>query len=724
MRSGHAILLICGFTIFLGAALLFLLQLVFARLALPLLGGAPAVWNTAMVFYQAVLLAGYGYAHWMGRRGVSWRHLAIHAVVLLLPFAVLPFGIGSSWQVPPEGSPIPWLLGLLAISVGAPFFALSTTSPLLQRWFSATGHTSARDPYFLYAASNAGSLAALLSYPLLIEPHTRIRDQAMAWAAAFALLGLLSILCGVLSKRGSSMPAGEAAAHENVGITGSRRLRWLLCAAVPSSLMLSVTTYISSEIAAVPLLWVIPLALYLLTFILVFSKGRWLGGSARARILAPAVVAVVMVLAMGSTTPMVLLVSLHLGCFFIAALACHGRLAEDRPDSRRLTEFYLWMSLGGVIGGAFNALLAPVIFTSLAEYPLMLLAACWLVLPEGKSPPRHLIFALLPAAVAAGIALGYPDGEGNPALRQILVFGIPSLLCFAMSRDRNRFVAAIAALLVVAHLLPGREMRSLHATRSFFGIHRVTMDSKREFHYLFHGKTVHGLQSLDRARRRVPLGYYHPKGPLGDVFASRADGPVAAVGMGTGAVAAYGKTGQEFVFYEIDPEVKAIATDSRYFSYLADSPADLRVVIGDARLKLATAPDGHYDLIVLDAYGSDSVPVHLLTREALQLYLRKLAPGGVIAFHVSNLHLDLRPVVATLAEDAGLDCIFREDADFPEEGAAKGHWPSRWAVMSLPGDLQMPGPPGRWEHLDTNPRLPVWTDDHSSILPLLDLRVR
>jgi hypothetical protein len=724
MRVGLVTLPLYGFTIFLGAALLFLVQLVFARLALPLLGGAPAVWNTAMVFYQAVLLAGYGYAHWMGSRPASWPRILGHGAVMLLPLFLLPFAIPHGWRTPQEASPMLWLLGLLTIAVGAPFFAVSTTCPLLQKWFAGTTHPSAGDPSFLYAASNAGSLLGLLAYPLFIEPHTSLRSQSLAWMLAFALLGLLSILCALIAKgQGNGHPASHRWSGEDVPAL-SRRLRWVAYGAIPSSLMLSVTAHVSSEIAAVPLLWVIPLALYLTTFIIAFSRKPFPTPPLAARLLAPAMTAVVMTMAMGATTPMPLLVALHLICFFLSALACHGLLAADRPPARFLTGFYLWMSFGGVVGGIFTALLAPLIFTSPAEYPLMLVAVVLLVSPKRDFQPSRLVPALLPCMIAAAIGLAYA-GEGNPSLRQLLVFGIPALLCFTLSRDAYRFALSIAGVLLVARLLPPRGMQLEHATRSFFGIHRVMAGPEDGFRYLFHGKTVHGIQSRSDHDKHTPLGYYHPAGPLGDIFADRGDTPVAAVGLGAGAVAAYGKPGQELHFYEIDPAVKAIASDPRFFTYLSDSPAHVEVITGDARLKLADAPDSHYQLIVMDAYGSDSVPVHLLTREALQLYLRKLAPGGAIAFHISNLHLDLRPVVANLAADAGLVCVFREDADFPEDEQAKGRWPSRWALMARSSpDLGRSGRSDLWSPLESEPRLKVWTDDHSSILPLLDLRLR
>lgn len=713
MPCHRATLPLFGITIFLGAALMFLLQLILGRMVLPLLGGSPAVWNTAMVFYQAVLLAGYAYAHWLGARPSARVQRLVHGGVLVAAMAALPLGLPGGWRPPAEGSPVFWLLGLLAVAAGLPFFAISATGPLLQRWFSTTGHKDAGDPYFLYAAGNAGNLLGLLGYPLLIEPHSTLKAQAGAWSVAFGLLALLSLACSVFlraSRQGSRGPEER--------ISRRRRLLWVACAMVPSSLMLSVTTYVSSEIAAVPLLWVLPLALYLATFVLVFS--RWGAGWGRAarRFLPLPLVALAMLAGTGATTPMVLLAGLHLAGFFIAALACHGRMAADRPGPEHLTAFYLCLSLGGVLGGAFNALLAPLIFEGWHEYPLMLVAAAWLGTAGAAS--RGSVRALLPGLAPGALAfllLSLLPGKPGPAWNAV-VLGIPALLCFLLSRHAGRFAVALAGFFLAAGQAPERGLRTLARERGFHGIHRVASDGK--FHYLFHGKTVHGMQAVDPALRKIPLSYYHPAGPLGRIFAARGFGSVAAVGLGAGAAAMYGEPGQAFIFHEIDPEVERIARDPRYFSYLAASPARVEVVIGDARLTLQES-DTRCDLLILDAYGSDSVPVHLLTREALALYRERLAPGGWIAFHISNLHLDLRPVVAGLAADAGMACVSMEDADFPEEEAAAGRAPSRWAVVAArredlapllqTGDWEEPGEPGR-----------VWTDDHSSILPLLDLR--
>ncbi|MCW1923232.1 fused MFS/spermidine synthase [Luteolibacter arcticus] len=694
-------------TLFLGAALLFLIQLVFARMVLPLLGGAPAVWNTAMVFYQAVLLAGYGYAHWLtSRAGRKWQ-LGIHALVLVAGLACLPFAVPANAAPPGESNPVPWLIGVLAIAVGLPFFAVSATSPVLQHWFSKTGHPDADDPYFLYAASNAGSLAGLLGYPLLVEPHLTLGNQAWWWMAGYALLALGVMSCGWRSAGGPE-PAGVGRER----ITGRRRLRWVLCALVPSSLMLSVTSYLSSEIAAVPLLWVLPLALFLATFMVVFARRPVIPHRIAKRALPLVLVGVVMVLAIGATTPMSMLAALHLLGFFIAALVCHGELAKDRPGAASLTEFYFWMSLGGVLGGAFNALLAPVIFDRVLEYPLMLVAAAWLGLSSGKAGWRDLAWAAVPMVLA--LALVKPLGL-------TAAFGGAAVACFLLSRHGARFALGLAGVLLVAGFTVEKGSRVLLTERSFFGIHRVEDDGR--LRRLFHGKTIHGLQ--DTARPQVPLSYYHPEGPLGQIFAAGVAGPVGAVGLGAGALAAYGKPGQVIDFYEIDPAVARIAADPRYFSYLSGSPAKVSTILGDARLMLAKAPDARYELLVLDAYGSDSVPVHLLTREALQLYLRKLAPGGRIAFQVSNLHLNLRPVVASLAHEAGLVCLAGDDEEVTDEEVAAGRFPSRWMIVARrAGDFGALPQKGNWEAVEGDTASPLWTDDHSSILPLLDFRLR
>lgn len=733
----RANLTLFSLTLFLSAALLFLIQLIYARMVLPLLGGSAAVWNTAMVFYQALLLGGYAYAHLVATRLSLRRQVPLQALILAVPVLVLPLAVPSGWTPPAEGHPVPWLLALLAVGAGLPFFAVSTTSPLLQKWFAATRHPQAGDPYFLYAASNAGSLLGLLAYPFVIEPQTSLALQARLWAGGYAGLAVLVLTAGIVAWRSQGVAGAAVAKQAGLSITAApaarQRVRWVIYALVPSSLMLSATAYVSSEIATVPLLWVLPLALYLGTFIFAFARRTILPRPLVRRLLPIALVPVVMAIATGSTTPIMMLVAAHLVALFVVALVCHGELAATRPAQDHLTEFYFWVSLGGVLGGVCNALIAPLLFTGVLEYHLGLIAAAFLGVrnsaPSASGRQRQLDL-LLPSGLAAlVIALMFRFGStpaaGNPEpARALLVFGVPVLLCYLMSRRRLRFSLGVAAILLSSYFLKPGAPLTIHTERSFFGVHRVTHDPKRGLRELIHGRTIHGVQSLDPARRKVPLSYYHPTGPLGQVFRSLGEelsGPVAGVGLGVGAMAAYGRPGQEMTFYEIDPVVKRLASDPRFFTYLSSSAATIQVVLGDARLSLQSAPDAHYQVMVLDAYSSDSIPVHLLTREALQLYLRKLRPGGLLALHISNLHLNLKPVVAALARDAGLVCLMQNDTGLSAAEVAAGKSPSQWAVLARrPEDVASLQSAGPW-HLDAgSPSTRVWTDNYSSVVSALD----
>ena len=729
-------------TIFVSALLLFLVQPMFARMVLPLLGGSPAVWNTAMVFYQAALLAGYAYAHfgprWLGVR----KRAAIHAALMLAPLLVLPLTVPAGWTPPTETNPLLWLLALLSVAVGLPFFVVSATSPLLQEWFAATGHRHARDPYFLYAASNAGSLLALVSYPALVEPSLKLEEQSHLWSAGYGALVMLMAACALVLWRNSrpSFPKSETICEDDLKdkksahtITPHRRLHWLLLAFVPSSLMLGATTFLSSDIAAVPLLWVIPLGVYLLTFILAFARWQILSRELLRRMFPLTLAPLVMAFTLQATQPISLLMLLHLAAFFVASMLCHTALAADRPEAKHLTEFYLWLSAGGVLGGAFNALLAPLVFNSVAEYPLTLILACWLGLrvaaPEESARERRNDFlwpALLGLMTAAFVLALEASSFKNDRAAVGFVFGVPTLVCFFFSKRPLRFALGVAAVLLASGLHPGEKGKVLHAERSFFGVHRVTLDPTGQYHMLMHGKILHGLQGLDPARRREPLSYFHRTGPIGqvlEVYGRDTANKIAVVGLGAGSLATFGLPEQEWTFYEIDPVVLKLARDERFFSFLGDSAAEVRVVLGDARLSLASASDGHFDLMILDAYSSDSVPVHLVTREALALYLKKLGPGGILAFNISNLQLDLQPVFANLAHDAGLASFVRDDTNVSTAEMAQGKYPSRWLVMARRAeDFSRLAKDSRWVPYTGDPRLPVWTDNYSSLLQVFQWR--
>jgi hypothetical protein len=749
-------------TLFISAALLFVVQPLFAKMVLPLLGGTPNVWNTCMVFYQAVLLAGYVYAHltirWLGPR----RQAALHLVVLCLPWLVLPFGLSASWSPPVDSNPTGWLLSLLAVSVGLPFFVVSASAPMLQAWFAASGHRAGKDPYFLYAASNLGSLVALLAYPTLIEPDLRLIFQSWAWTAAFGLLGGLTGICAVALWQSKSVVQASRSPEETPvdrldhnqsqnGLTLGLRLRWVALALAPSSLLLGVTTHISTDIAAVPLLWIVPLALYLLTFVLVFARRPPLPHRWMLRLQPVAVMVLAACYHIAARSMLWNMIGLHLTAFFLTAMVCHGELAASRPPARHLTEFYLCMSLGGVLGGVFNAIIAPLVFPLVIEYPLMLMLACMLrpeaaTTSQGKRGQSPFVRSTLRAVPANGDCPLFPPLQrwldvGLPAVLLAIVglmaaildrrhaelsvyqgatvLALSGLLVLGFVRRPLRFGLGVGALLIVSWLLVHPD-RPVFVERNFFGVEMVKYDPQDDAYMLMHGTTNHGMQYCAAERRDVPLTYYGRESPIGQVIQAmqkkRSLRELAVIGLGTGTLAAYGQPGQEITFYEINPVVVRLARDPRWFSYLADSRAGIDVVLGDARLTLAAAPPRRYDLLVLDAFSSDAIPMHLLTREALRLYLDKLSDGGLLAMHITNRYLNLAPIVARLAQDAGLACRDRshDTSNTPEDYA------SHWVMMSRRADLLRELTSGDgWNDTLPRPHTPLWTDDFSNILSAL-----
>lgn len=724
-------------TLCLSAALLFCVQPMVAKMLAPQLGGTPAVWNTCMLFFQAALLAGYGYAHWLSRWPVK-PQLAIH-FALLVAAAVLPIQLRADTEPPAETTPVFWLLATLAATVGLPFFIVASTSPLLQRWFSKSEAKGAGDPYFLYSASNVGSLVALVAYPALIEPMLRIREQSAAWSAGFGVLVAMTALCALRLRGTASVQTGvtsngetsQADREAGAPVTAKRRAAWVLFALIPSSLMLGVTTHITTDIASIPLLWVIPLALYLVSFVFVFARREVLPLRVVNQLLPYGVMCLVFLLCTEATQPVWMLLALHLATFFGAAMVCHGKLAADRPAAGHLTEYYLWMSVGGVLGGGFNALLAPVLFNGIVEYPLALALACMVrTQPELKRPrtPRPQLDAPLALAcglLAAGLALAAAHFGWEPArLRNAIVFGAPAILGLAFMHHPRRFALAVAAIFLAAALLPGAHGRPLHRERHFFGVTRVTLDATGAFHQVVHGNTVHGRQFIAADRRCEPLAYYHGTGPLGDLFAevnSRPAVRVGVIGLGAGSMASYSLPGQDWTYYEIDPAVIRLARGTNYFTYLsACARAPVRIVPGDARLRLRTAADGQFGFLVLDAFSSDSIPQHLLTREAFELYVRKLAPGGLLAVHISNRYLNLAPVIADIAGELKLTCRSAEDMqDDPANGKEESHW---MLLARGEEDLGKLRRSSRFIPIPPQPGRRVWTDDYSDILSVFEWR--
>ena len=724
--------LIFAVALFISALLLFSVQPLIAKMLLPYLGGSPAVWNTCMVFFQVMLLCGYVYSHILPRAIGIARHAILHLGLMIvtaffLPIAVSPVAIESLHSA--SSAPL-WLLATLLTTVGLPFFTLSTSAPLLQSWFSNTSHRRASDPYFLYAASNLGSLLALLSYPLLIEPNLKLGQQSFVWAISYGIGFALIAVCAIVFLRRRSTSATEAAQQTSEtessavsAVSWSRRLKWIALAFVPSSLMLGVTTYVSVDLAPIPLLWVIPLSLYLLTFILQFSRGtahvrRW------ERFLLPLLaLPVVSSLASVATQRPWFSIPMHLAFFFVAAMVCHGQLANDRPGSQHLTEFYLWLSVGGALGGLFNALVAPILFRDVIEYPLMIVLAC-LLRPRKERVSRWDFAAPIIVLVLLCPILMFLRRVDADWHLFLLTFTVSVLVAYSFVERPVRFGLAMLAVLVASTIFPPDAVKTLQAERNFFGVLRVISNQRDTLRTFLHGTTVHGRQFVDPAKRCQPLGYYHREGPFGSIAASlneRTSARVAVIGLGAGGTAAYAAAGQEWTFYEIDPAVVKIARDARLFSYLdICSQAPVRYEVGDGRLRINEAPSGYYNLIVLDAFSSDSIPLHLLTREAVGLYLEKLGDHGFLAFNISSRHFDLTPALGSIAKSYGLSALVLSDVNISPDEERRGKEPTAWVVMArAPEDLRLFTTDPRWQTLTAPEDFRVWTDDFSNIFSVL-----
>ena len=691
----------------LSAFLLFSVEPLVGRLVLPIFGGTPAVWATTLFFFQAILLGGYLYAHvsvtWFGRWGppvhVALAGLGIVAL-LLAPARLASVGIDG---LPPAVG----VVVLLAAVIGLPAFMLTTTTPLLSSWIANIRADDGDDPYWLYALSNGGSLLALLAYPLVIEPRLGLTDQRGIWLVAYVLMvALLAIAAAratpAIAHRAKALVATmDTVAAPARAITTTRRLRWILLAAIPSGLLLAVTTFITTDLVSAPLLWVWPLAIYLGSFIVVFSP-RARRFIPPAVVTAPAMITLLWV-PFGSAGgwPVLATLLLELLALGIVAVALHGRLAADRPEPAHLTEFYLLISVGGALASAFVALVAPLIFPDVWEYPILLVGA--LVALALSAPPvarqirtagRGLNFSpflvgirgrMLPYLVIAGtlgfvlIATGSLAAEAG--LRWLLVGG----LVLAVGA-RPWFLAATTAFVLVLAtfvLRPSVDFRE----RSFFGVTEVQRQPHDRLVVLFNGTTVHGTQSLDPARRRVPTTYYSQGGPAGDLFSLAAPAAgssttmVGVVGLGAGTLGAYARADLTVSYFEIDPVVIRVATDPAYFTYLSDAPDPPRIVLGDARLSLEHEPSGEFDMVILDAFSSDAIPVHLLTTEAIATEWRTVRTGGLMGFHISNRYYDLTPAIAAGGATLGLTVM--ERSHFPDEAQlAAGASPSRWLAAS------------------------------------------
>lgn len=728
--------------IFTSALLLFSVQPLFTKMVLPRLGGSPAVWSVAMVFFQSLLLGGYAYAHFLMQVKNRIVPVVVHLVLLVVAFVTLPLSIAAGWGTPPESGYAFWLLGLFAVSIGLPFFALAANNPLLQAWFVRTGHPNGPDPYFLYASSNIGSFLALLAYPVLLEPMFSLHTQNVIWTAGYGLLILLIAGCGALLLKSPviAIAAPGPDAIEAPVPTWALRLRWIFLAAVPSGLLIAVTAHISTDVAAAPLLWVLPLSLYLLTWVLVFQS-RPLLPHAWILLLQPlAIAGVIVLLAVGGEQNLLATLGGHLVCFFIIAMACHGELARQRPAAKYLTGYYVALSFGGMVGGLFAGLIAPFTFSWIAEYPILVALAvlCRPAVPERYRGWSSAYWLLLVVAAVVLIAPSYSGGKlftWLDAQRVNIIGGlaiVALIVAILLRADRLKLVAITALALSLLRFYPSDDGR-VETVRSFFGVHKIVVTPNGQYHVLMHGTTIHGAEKYLNddgtpvTGRPEPISYYYKDGGIGQAISAvraRKGSPirVAVIGLGSGSLTCASQPGEDWKFFEIDQSMVDTARDPKYFNFIQSCEPNLKPVIGDARLTFAKEPDGVYDLIIVDAYSSDAIPIHLATEEAMEIYKEKLAPQGAVVMHVSNRHLELASVVVGIADANDMKSwVYNEDSGRDAEYIFATN-----VVISArePADVGTIASSSVWALTEPDDDQRTWTDDYSNVLGAVWRRLR
>ena len=722
-------------TLFVSATLLFTFQPLVARMIVPLLGGSPSVWIVCSLCFQALLLAGYCWSHIVGSRLSLRAQVPLQIILVVAAFFALPPAIDESLaRYAEDGHPTTGLVLLLLRAAGVPFFVLSTTSPLIQRWFAELGEN---DPYYLYAASNGGSMIALLGYPFLIEPLLSVGAQRRAVQVGYAAYAVLVVICALTALKKRHPPRVEATpAPPGVSDTPPRgmklappapkwveRIAWIALAFAPSSLLMGTTEFITTDVASVPLLWVIPLALYLASFIVAFSKKPLVSAKTASWSLALLAALVAASMLADLVRPAWLIVTGHLALLFCASVVCHQVLAARRPHVGRLTEFYLLMSVGGVLGGAFNGLLAPLVFDDLFEYPIAIGFVC-AARAFGRAERttwKDVAYAM--CLVVVTLILTRIGGKNPPPMSFVWMFGLPLLVTFAWNQSSVRYAIALAGILIVGTSYGGAAGQVEWRTRGFFGILKVTRDPTGKFRRLIYGKTMHGEQALEPERRMIPLAYYHPTGPAGDVLGpldeTRPARRIGVIGLGIGSVAAYARPFDAWTFFELNPAVVVVA--KKHFTFLSDVPESTTVAIevGDARLRLRQGAAARFDVLVLDAFSSDAVPIHLVTREALDVYRRSMVPHGLLLAHVSNRHVALQPVFAALAKNAGMAAIERKDVDVESDEHESGKETSEWVLLALSTDDLQRFAGTDWKPLVAAPNAAVWTDDFANVLSVM-----
>jgi hypothetical protein len=741
VSRNRLILIVYTAAIFTSALLLFSVQPLFTKMVLPRLGGSPAVWSVAMVFFQSLLLGGYAYAHYLMRVQNRIVPVAVHLVLLVVALLTLPLSIANGWGEPPTSGYAFWLLGLFAVSIGLPFFALAANNPLLQAWFVRTGHPNGPDPYFLYASSNIGSFLALLSYPVLLEPMFTLRTQNLIWTGLYGVLILLIGSCGVLLLRS---PANVVVAQNDdtdAPAPGwALRARWIFLAAVPSGLLIAVTAHISTDVAAAPLLWVLPLSLYLLTWVLVFQSRPLLPHKWVLMVQPLAISGVIVLLAVGGEQNLLLTLGGHLLGFFVIAMACHGELARTRPASKYLTGFYVALSFGGMVGGLFAGLIAPYAFSWIAEYPILIALAvlCRPPVDERLSQWNRWYWPLLATVAVALIAPSYSSGKVFTWVDDHRVYVISAvaltgmILAILLKADRAKLAGIAILALVLIRVYP-QDAGRVETVRSFFGVHKIVVTPDGQYHVLMHGTTIHGAEKFRNddgspvTGRPEAITYYHKDGGIGQAITAvreRKGGPlrVAVIGLGSGTLTCASEPGEDWKFFEIDQSMVDTARDPKYFTFIQSCEPNLKPVIGDARLTFAKEPDGIYDLIIVDAYSSDAIPIHLATEEAMEIYKQKLAPQGAVVMHVSNRHLELASVVVGIADANDLKSwVYSEDS-----GRDNEYIFSTSVVVSAreEADVGALASSDKWALTEAEDNQRVWTDDYSNVLGAVWRRLR
>lgn len=739
-----------GLVLFVSSFLMFVIEPFIAKLLLPYLGGTSNVWNTCVVFFQFSLILGYFYAYLVSTKLEIKKQRIIHAFVLLLPVALTTFN--PSFEFDKTSQPYLWLLSNLVLMIGALFFSLSTVAPLFQSWYSFTRSPGAKDPYFLFAASNAGALLGLICYPFFIEGNFGIKEQSQFVYSLYIALAIL-ILAIVLLFKVENIPRQEPQSSKKLEDSVSTESgNWLISAAIPASLVLGVTSFVTGELSSLPLLWIIPLFIYLLSFVIVFSKPPKILFDISSK-LTPIMSLGVFLLIIyqvhsntgdGSGFAVTSGISFHLITLLVVSIHFHGKLAKSRPETGKLTEFYLIIAIGGMLGSFFNTFLAPQIFSTWLEYPLVLGLSCVLTLGypkilqfkyKSKHNCSNLFFtAVVSIVCVASIKVFQLDHEFITNLLKdnsisLLVFCLPILITVLICNSKFQSQIGVAiSLFTFTVAIYFLQPDVVYMNRNFYGCTKLSINSMTNRITFWHGLTVHGSESLDPAKRSRPEAYFHPNSPIGELFSivnpekeneSNKNDAIAVIGLGCGTLAAYGQPGQKMFFYELNPEVVRVAKNPFYFTYLFNAQkraVGIEIIEGDGRQSLTRSPYNYFKAIILDAFNSDSIPTHLITKEAIKLYESKLKDDGVIAFQVTNNYFDLKPQLYLLAKDASYQVLYKNDYGLQRE---ENRFPTEWVIMTRNETLAQVFKSRDWKELNSDRKLRLWTDDYSNPLPLI-----